>query len=133
METLSSSNGDVSGTSALQRPNAERLEDVQYIANVGMKEADVVLHDSRGQIEDIVDVSTPFVLGFIAGWFTWVFGLALLAFGGDGKRTAALRRGLILGICSVTLPLIAILGGVIVVIQQIKELLNPLPDTPSLP
>lgn len=82
-----------------------------------------------------VDVSTPYVLGFLVGWFTWVFGFVLLSFGGDGRRTAALRKGLVMGVAAVTLPLAAIISIFVILIGEFKDLLRPFSDisTPKNP
>lgn len=93
------------------------------VGRVESRKASTGLHRD----EDL-DISTPYILGFLAGWFTWVFGFVLLFFGGDGRRTAAMRRGLMMGVVAVTLPLAALLSAIIILVREFKDLLDAIPS-----
>lgn len=73
------------------------------------------------------DTLGPYLAGFAIGWFTWVFGLLLCIFAGKGDRSAALRKGLILGSLVVSVPLILVLIFIIVIINKLNLFLDKFP------
>lgn len=73
------------------------------------------------------DTAGPYLAGFVIGWFTWIFGLLLYCYAGKGARSAALRRGLLIGAVAVTLPLSFFLAFIIVIINRWNAFLDKFP------
>lgn len=65
-----------------------------------------VINMTKSDDEADIDITCPAIAGFAVGYFTWLLGLFLCCFGGDGRRTTSMRKGLALGMIASTIPII---------------------------
>lgn len=132
LEPYHSSSEDVSGQQGKKHSIRSKLTRRKQAETARLDDEDAIAPpEARPHADEDVDLSTPYALGFLVGWFTWVFGFMLLFGKGDPRRTAALRRGLLMGVTAVTLPLASVLSLIILLFKLIKngvEDLNPIPD-----
>lgn len=87
----------------------------------------VLTEDDLKEKVQVPDTTGPYLAGFVIGWFTWVFGLLLCIFAGKGERSAALRKGLVLGSVAVSVPLILVLIFIVVIINKLNSFLDKFP------
>lgn len=82
--------------------------------------------ESKEEVSEI-DTTAPYLAGFAIGWFTWIFGLLLCVFAGKDERASALRKGLIVGAVSVSIPVSVVLTFVIIIINRWNAFLDKFP------
>lgn len=112
---------------AIQYPYG--INSTRYIAGTAVKPKSVaVCVDTTSKNAEVeVDTTAPYLAGFAIGWCTWIFGLLLLFFSGQGKRPAALRRGVVIGAIAVTAPFIVMIVLFAIVARRWNQFLGKFP------
>lgn len=71
--------------------------------------------------EEDVNITAPYIAGFFVGYITWILGFFIFCYGGDGKRTKALRRGVWVGCLAITVWVVVLAVIAIIIALSTRE------------